>query len=240
MPSHRGPAPEDHELFSPPLWPVLRDAAKDLVWLLDRGYAMPSALELVGNRYSLARRQRIAIARSVCSTNAAIRRRERLAPQQIVGKELWIDGFNVLITLESALGGGVILRGSDRCCRDIAGVYARYREVEETPAAIRLIGQETARLGITRCRWFLDRPVSNSGSFQARIASEAQAAGWDWDVELVLSPDRVLAGSDHAVASSDAIILDQCTLWVNLAQKIVAQHIPGAFVLDLTPTAEPL
>lgn len=59
--SHRGPAPEDARLFARPMWPRLRQATRDLGWLLDHGYALNSAAELVGNRHTLTTRQRQAV-----------------------------------------------------------------------------------------------------------------------------------------------------------------------------------
>jgi hypothetical protein len=47
--------------------PRLREATADLGWLLNRGYALSSAWELVGNRYTLTVRQRMAVNRCVCS-----------------------------------------------------------------------------------------------------------------------------------------------------------------------------
>jgi hypothetical protein len=52
---HRGPHPEDRELFSSDAVPSLHSAASDLSWLLTRGYASPGALKLVGDRYTLDR-----------------------------------------------------------------------------------------------------------------------------------------------------------------------------------------
>ena len=45
--SHRGAASEDQKLFAPAQLPVLRTAAADFCWLLDRDYAPRSALELL-------------------------------------------------------------------------------------------------------------------------------------------------------------------------------------------------
>jgi hypothetical protein len=79
----------------------LRAAAADLCWLLDHGYAAPSATELVGNRHNLIRRQRMAISRCVCSAVAAQqRRRLQLAPEAVRGRELWLDGYNILTVLD--------------------------------------------------------------------------------------------------------------------------------------------
>src|SRR5688500_3971235 len=60
---HRGPHPEDGRLFATDQLPALREATRDLSWLLSRDYASPSALKLVGDRYQLEARQRIAAAR---------------------------------------------------------------------------------------------------------------------------------------------------------------------------------
>ena len=75
---HRGPHPEDDRLFGRPTWPVLRRAAGDLGWLLSRGYPANSALKLVGDRYGLVARQRMAVGRCVCSDEEVARRAMRM------------------------------------------------------------------------------------------------------------------------------------------------------------------
>jgi hypothetical protein len=201
---------------------------------LTRGYAVTSAVELVGNRHSLTRRQRIAIGRCACSDEAVRRRQEhRVEPQALAGQELWLDGYNVLIGLEAALGGAVILLGRDDCYRDMANIYARYRAVAETLPALRLIGQLTQRWAVRRCSWWLDRPVSNSGRFKQAILDAAATAGWDWQVELVYNPDQVLKESDQIVATSDSVILDVCGHWLNLARLVISEGVPQARVIDL-------
>jgi hypothetical protein len=153
----------------------------------------------------------------------------------LAGQELWLDGYNVLIALEAALGGAVILLGRDGCYRDMANIYARYREVTETLPALRLIGQFTEQWAVRRCRWWLDRPVSNSGRFKQAILDAAANAGWDWEVDLVYNPDQVLKESDQIVATSDSVILDACGRWLNLAQLVIREGVPQARVIDLSP-----
>jgi len=109
---HRGPAPMDKELFDEPHLPALRAAVADFCWLLDRGYASHSALEVVGNRHNLASRPRMAVSRCACSIQAMqLRHEHEVAPEMVRGRELWLDGYNVLTLLESALAGGVVLPG---------------------------------------------------------------------------------------------------------------------------------
>src|SRR5215831_7993933 len=206
---------------------ALRAAMLDLCWLLDHGYASHSATELVGNRHNLTSRQRLAVSRCACSDDAMHHRSSlEVPPTKLRGQELWLDGYNVLTLLESALAGGVVLLGRDRCCRDIAGIHRRYRKVSETIPALRLVGETAAAWGVTCCRWWLDKPVSNSGRLKTIILETAAAAGWSMSVELVFSPDRVLRETEHVIATSDGAVLDRCRQWVNLAWEIMREQIP--------------
>ena len=231
---HRGPDPEDERLFAARVVPTLRSATGDLCWLLNRGYPTASALELVGNRYALTRRQRIAVGRCACADEALRRRRDHeLEPPQIRGQELWLDGYNVLTALESALAGGVILLGCDGCYRDLAGVHGRYRKLEETIPGLHLVGKLTAEWMVCRCCWWLDRPVSNSGRLKGLILQVAAEQGWNWQVETAFNPDKVLIQSEQIVATSDSAILDRCGRWINLTRLVVDRHVAQAHVVDL-------
>jgi hypothetical protein len=232
--SHRGAASEDHKLFATAQLPVLRSAAADFCWLLDRDYAPRSALELVGNRYCLAARQRMAILRYASSARDVERRGKRLIDlAQVGGRELWIDGYNVLTLIESALGGGVVLLCRDGCCRDIAGIHRRYRKVGETVPALQLVGETLAAAGVTNCRWWLDKPVSNSGRLKTVICETAKTNGWNMEVELAFSPDHELSHTENPIATSDGIVLDRCRAWVNLVRHVITQRIPNAHLVDL-------
>ena len=192
--THRGPHPEDERLFAPAVWPALQAATADLCWLFSRGYAGESSLKLVGDRYALAARQRIAVARCACSAADAAQRRSRmLAPDAIRGSELWIDGYNVLTSIEAALSNGVILAARDGTFRDLASMHGSYRKVAETLPALELLGKVLSQWQPAHCRWLLDRPVSNSGRLRALMLALAAQHNWSWTVELVDDPDRVLS-----------------------------------------------
>jgi hypothetical protein len=230
---HRGPDPRDAQAFAPEAWPALRAAVADLSWLWERGYAPPSSLKLVGDRWSLTERQRAAVARCACSDSALQRRSQhRIEPSDARGKPLAIDGFNLLTTIEAALGGAVVLCGRDGCYRDLAGVHGTYRQVEETRPGVQLVGEVLASLGAGHCLWYLDRPVSNSGRLRNAILAMAEKEGWDWEVELAFSPDALLAASSAIVATADSAILDRCERWVNLARHVVETRVSEAFVVD--------
>lgn len=233
---HRGPHPEDEQLFAPSCLASLRKAASDLSWLLDQAYAPNASLTLVGDHYALTQRQRIALARCTCSETSLHRRRQHcIRADRLRGEELWLDGYNLLIGLEAALGGGVILKARDGCFRDMASLHGSYRRVEETVPALHLVGEWALKQGIARCHWFLDSPVSNSGRLKSLMQDVAARLGWNWQVELAQNPDAILAGTEHVVATSDSVILDRCSRWTNALPGIVSVHVPEARIVDLWP-----
>ena len=144
-----------------------------------------------------------------------------------------IDGFNVLITIESALSGGVVVVGRDGCYRDLASVHGTYRKVAETPRAVALMARWIIEIGVGEVDCYLDRPVSNSGRLKVLMAGIVEAEGGRWNIELVDNPDAVLARYRGTVATSDSWILDRCDAWVNLAADVMGGLWREAWVLDL-------
>ena len=231
---HRGPHPDDERLFALEMVPRLREATGDLCWLLSRGYASVSALKLVGDRYDLEQRQRMAVSRCACSDAVRARRQERqISVSHIRNQTLWIDGYNLLTTIEAALAGGVVLSARDGAFRDLASMHGTWRRVNETEPAIELIGAFLVEIGVAGCRWFLDKPVSNSGRLKRILLDISASKGWRWEAELVDDPDRILAVANAPVVTADSGILDQCGGWVNLAAEAVRARVPQARVIDL-------
>jgi hypothetical protein len=213
----------------------LRSAVSDLSWLLGRSYAPVSALKLVGDRWRLTERQRMAVRRSACSDVDRDRRiAERVAMSDLTGQDLWIDGFNVLTTIESHLGGGVVIGCRDGTCRDLAGVHGTYRRVVETTPALELLASRLAGLAVGRVLWLFDRPVSNSGRIASLVREIARERGRDWSVELVDDPDPVLKRSTEVVATADSAILDAGPRWFNLARDVIESIGGRDRILDLS------
>lgn len=234
---HRGPHPEDTRLFATNQVSALQAATVDLRWLLDRHYALQSSLKLVGDRYTLTTRQRTAVSRCVCTTDQQQRRwKNRL--HDIGGtSEIWIDGYNVLTSIEAALSGGVMLCGHDGCLRDMASMHGSYRKVEETVPALQLVGHHLTASGVGRVHWLLDEPVSNSGRLRSMMLELGKAEQWPWEVELVPDPDPILAVCPHVIATADSEILNQARSWYPLVNQLVQDAIPTAWIVDLSTSS---
>ena len=248
--THRGQHPADEKLFSETRIPNIRCAVADYSLLLSKGYAGKSSLKLVGDRFTLTERQRLAVMRSSCSDEQRASRKSRqLDINAVAGQMIAIDGYNLLITIEAAISGGLIFRGRDGCCRDLASIHGTYRRVSETQPAIELIGGFLQQIGISQALWLLDSPVSNSGRLKTLLRELAEKNNWNgfgpfdklragkltagWEIELVTSPDAVLIKGEKIVASSDSVILDKCCKWVDLAGEIIKNRIPAAKIIDL-------
>lgn len=230
---HRGAHPSDRRLFASAQLPALRRATDELSWLLSRDYALKSGLKLVGDRYNLTERQRLAVSRAACSDSSRTRRAECCVPvSNINGQPLLVDGFNLIITIEAALGGGPLLLCRDDCIRDLSSVHGSYRSVLETEKAIRLIGASLAALNPLEVRWLLDRPISNSGRLAARIRELAHEQNWPWTIDVVFNPDTELAASAEIIVTSDSGVLDRVSRWVNLNAYLIKQHLPQSWLID--------
>ena len=231
---HRGAHPEDARLFEEARLAALRAATSELSWLLSRGYQAKSALKIVGDRHNLRERQRLAVARAACADEGRGRRRaSRVGEAEVAGEGLVVDGFNLIITLEAALSGGVLVRGRDGCVRDLSSVHGSYRAVEETERAMLLAGEALAALGPSSVLWLLDRPISNSGRLAARVRAAAAARGWPWEVRAEFNPDRVIVNSERVAVTSDSNVLDGVARWLNLGRMIVEKHVDNPWLIDL-------
>lgn len=232
---NRGPHPADSQIFSIQLVPSLQQATGHLSWLLSRGYAAPSSLKLVGDRFDLVLRQRMAVMRSACSDAALQERRTRaVSPNEITGASLEIDALNLLITLEAALAAGVILSARDGTYRDMASIHGSYRKVAQTRQAIELVGKYLRQRGVANVLWRVDRPVSNSGRLRATLLDFAAEHQFPWRVCLDDDPDPVLGSEYELVVSADSIVLDRSRRWANLARWIIDSALTGVWIVPMT------
>lgn len=189
----------------------LKMAVQDMMYLLSRGYAEKASSELVGNRYKLKTRQ-IQALRGASASKQQIKHRKdkQLEVSDLKNKILYLDGFNVLILMESLLSGAYIFEGADGCFRDLSGVHGTYKRVNQTQKA-----------EVQKIIWIFDKPVSNSGRIKQIVLDFAHENKLNWEAELEFNPDKFLAENSEIAVSSDALILDHCQQWFNLIAHLI-------------------
>lgn len=208
-------------------------AQEEIRFLLDRDYPLQPIIKLVGDRYQFSSRQRLALQRATCKTQSEKMRQDKcLLLDKIKDDTIYIDGFNIIITLETALSGGVVVVGQDQCVRDLAGIRGNYRIIDKTIKALEILSNAFVKLDAKQVYFYLDKPVSNSGRLKLKILEFAKLYDLSIDVEVINNPDTVLSNMQRVV-TSDAIILDACQSYFNLAAYCIKEYIPGAFVVQL-------
>jgi len=224
-PRNRGKQSSDDKLFGTAKMHLkLKSAVEDLSHLLSRGYAQRSALALVGNRYMLNVRQQQSVLGMAASTASIANRGQKNLPvAALKDQSVVIDGFNVLIGLESLLSGGYIFKGMDGFYRDLSSVHGSYKRVQQTARAIELIAEFYVQAEIGQMHWYFDKPVSNSGKLKKLIEDLATEKGYDWQVDLTFATDKDIVAEQKTVITSDAWILDEAVSNFNLLDYVVAQ-----------------
>ncbi|WP_299272149.1 DUF434 domain-containing protein [uncultured Psychroserpens sp.] len=227
---NRGKNSNDDQLFgSDKIHQKLKDAITDMHYLLSRGYAEKSSLQLVGNKHRLNVRQQQAVQGMSASQEQIERREAHMIPfENIASETISIDGFNLLIILESALSGAYLFKGLDHAYRDLSGVHGTYKRVQQTEKALITVGQLLKNNTVI---WIFDKPVSNSGRLKTILRTLAESHDFNWEIILDNNPDKRLAESEHIVVSSDAWVLDRAKRWLNLGKHIIEECLPEATII---------
>ena len=225
------------------------NSIRDLLELLDKKYPKKASLELVGNRYNLNRDERLILYRGVFDTGSIERRKRKrldfLTPgytSALNVKSVLIDGYNVLISIESYLQGRVIFRALDGYVRDTSGVYGNHTINDNTGRSAKLITdflkdlteKEVSRPDVCL---FLDSPVSKSGELASYFRNLFKQREIDAEVKTLKNPDAVIAelGKDSAyslTATSDTVLIDEVERVIDIPDCIV-RKVFGTPLMDL-------
>jgi hypothetical protein len=232
---NRGKDPEDNALFSTASeQEKLLTALDDMHYLLTKDYPPRATLALVGNRYRLRQRQLLALQGMACSAgDMACRKGKEVSAADIQGKTIYLDGFNVLIVMETLLSGGFVFRGLDGCYRDISSVHGSYKRVRQTENVLVTIGRALQELGAREVIWIFDAPISNSGRLKTLCYEIATRNGFAWNIYLDNAPDKFLIAENRLIASSDAWVLNHCHRWFNLLGHVIEHVLSGSGEMNI-------
>ncbi len=203
----------------------LKLAVEDMQYMLSREYPEKAASDLVGNRYRLKTRQIQALRGASASIQQLDNRQlKHVDISDLKDKTVYLDGFNVLILLESLLSEAYVFEGLDGCIRDLSGVHGTYKRVNQTLRAVELVASFYRKNQIHQLVWIFDKPVSNSGRIKQIVLEFAEEHHLNWEADLQYNPDKFLAESSAIVISSDAWILDHCKEWFNLIGYLITEE----------------
>ena len=225
----RGYVSTDIKEFNEDSIKKLKEAQKDIFMLINRRYDIKKVSTFVGNHYLLSERQRMALVRATSPKSSLENRRKKEITVSLEEKTVYIDGFNLIITLEVALSGSTLMKCMDCTIRDLAGLRGTYNLIDKTDIAINLIGEKLYKLKVNKVVFYLDSPISNSGRLKMKILELLSKYSYNIEVHLVNNADIILENLENVI-TSDAIILDKCKSWINLALNIIDESVDNVYL----------
>jgi len=212
-----------------PLPTFLHEAGDDLRLLLDRGYSKQHALRFVSDHYRLESRWRYVLSRAVHPSAVVAQRKEkRVECAMLDGEVLWVDGHNVLITIESMLKEDELFLCDDGFLRDTRGVFRSFRLTDMTLRAVRLVVELLHAVRVQEAHFVFDRRLSKSGELASHVwhsLSEAEVPG---DATTSDAVDFLLKHAHGVVASADGPVVDATERVVDLPQCVLRMEEESA------------
>ncbi|BAW32219.1 MAG TPA: DUF434 domain-containing protein [Methanothermobacter sp.] len=190
---------------------TLKDAREDLRYLLDKGYKKRVALDFVANHYKLKRKDRNYLARYVFSESTIKKRRKKIAnPESLRGSKILIDGYNVLISVESVLRGDFFI-AQDGFLRDSRGIFGKYKLNDDTLKALKIVFKTLKILKVDFVKFYFDKNVSFSGELASIVRRLLKDYNIPGEVEVSPQVDYNIKreSDDFVVATSDSAIIDK-------------------------------
>jgi len=210
----------------------LADAVRDLRYLLNRGYPRDSAVTFVANHYRLKLDERHLLARCVFSkAEVASHREKAVGGTEMRGKHLAVDGYNVLITVESILTGKQVVKCDDGFIRDLRAIFGKYRTSSATPRALMEILTTILRARPSEVVVMFDSQMSRSGELAADVRRRLKQVGLKGAAQAVGGVDFKVRGFD-IVASSDRAIIERVNAVWDLPGEVLKRR--KANFTDLT------
>ncbi len=204
-----------------PFQPRFREAAEDLRYLLSRGYNREGAVKFVGDRHQLTRLERLTLYRAVYDRETADVHRGKMVPVlALKGRKLTVDGYNVLLTVESLLEDRLTVVCDDGFLRDVSGVHGRHRPTEITERALKLILELLQKAKPSQVMFSYDAQVSFSGELAALTQALLREYGLHGEAHAVVQADVFALQHGEIVSSSDAVLIGKAKKVVDLVGEI--------------------
>ncbi|MDD5473367.1 MAG: DUF434 domain-containing protein [Candidatus Methanoperedens sp.] len=211
------------------------NAASDIRYLLDRDYPQTGAVGFVCNHYRLDDESRRFLSRTVLAKAVCEKRHAKfLSCDKIKGSKIMIDGYNIIIGMESIIEKKAYLC-DDGVIRDIRGVFRNFRAAKNTENAIELICRFLKEKKPAEICFLLDSQISKSGALAKELREKMSYYGLKGDARTSKHVDYDLKKSKDVVATSDGVIIDAAEMVVNFLACLVSgfPHL-GTGVSDMS------
>lgn len=199
----------------------LNNAKRDFKYLLDNNYRKEGALNFVSDHYRLNKVQRNELFRSVFSEKEIKNHKSKLKNiRRITGKNIVIDGFNVLICVESVISEKKVIRCMDGFIRDISGIHGKYKMSERTKLAIDSILKILAEYKPRYVLFIFDSQISRSGELSVLVRRRLYKFGLDGNAKTSKNTDSEIKKLNWITLTSDTNIIETVNKAVDILQQL--------------------
>lgn len=215
---------------------LLYKAKKDYFTLLNKGYPQNSTLELVGNRFRLNSYERDILKRGIRKKSEIKSRKLKLIKSNIrlfklslkfsinnIIKDfkIYVDGWNVVITLDSFYKGKPIFISNDKFIRDITESGSSYKINDITYKIINnLLNIKLFTVPLRSLVYFyFEDNIAKSGEFIKTIKEKYNFT----NLELTKNNDKILL-TKNFVATSDSGIIDKVPFVIDLVKLYLKKY----------------
>ena len=198
---------------------ALKEPVYDLRFLLDRNYKKEPAIRIVADKYRLTKKQRNFLLRAIFSEKEAEEHRKKLTASAR-GKDLIVDGYNVLITVESLLKKKELFLSDDGFVRDVSATFGKYRISRTTPKAIEKILNALKAHRPKSVIFIFDSQVSFSGELCKMFREKMSEMGIKGDARTSENADYTIMKSKGIVCTSDRAIIKKVEKVLDLAGHV--------------------
>lgn len=213
----------------------LKNAIKDYLYFIEKGYPVKSLLKLICDHYRLNKEERTLLFRGVFKKEVCKKRKKRLASlREVKNNIIHCDGFNIIFTIISYLYGIKTFIGFDSILRDASESHNTIKKDQFFLKAIELLACFFKKIKLKQVMFYLDSPISHSKEIAFEIEEKMLKESIPIKVEVVPSPDFILKNKNTGIiATSDGIIIDNSKVKVfDLAKNILDYNFNSRY-LDL-------
>lgn len=189
-----------------------KEAVIDYFYLVQKGYPPRGFLQLVGDRYHLASQERTMLYRGIVPEIVAkIRKLKAINQTLICGQELFIDGFNVILTISAYLLGLPLFMANDGFLRDASALRGKINMQNKLMEAINLLVEFTETINTEKIHIFLDQKVKIHQEI-LKLLLEIQKRNFKiFELHISDNVDKELKSiSSGIVCTSDSGIIESC------------------------------
>ncbi len=211
--------------------PGFKKAVSHYLYMLERDYPKRPLLKLIADKFQLNKIQRNLLLRGI-APKATSTFRAKKKTDNISGQSLFIDFYNIYLTICNYNYGATLFICTDTYLRDCGEIYGKIKDDSLVLKIISLILSHIRDSKPQQAVFILDSPVSGSGDTAGYLNRELKKNDISGTAYTRRSPDYELKKLKNGIiATSDSIIIEKTAAKVyDLAYYILKKNYQPDFL----------